>query len=149
MATHMPTIEELKALPLSDLKTLYLGLFDTRLPARASREFLIGNISWAIQAQQSGSDHHRMRQQLLASAGKLTISSKAQYMTGTRLIREWKGVTHEIVVEEKGFRWQKHHYRSLSQIAREITGARWSGPRFFGIKGQTSGASTSKSGGGL
>jgi len=136
MATHLSTLGELKAMALQDLKTFYLEFFDTQPPARASRDFLIGNISWAMQAQQRGQDPYRLRVQLISSAGKQAISSKIQYKPGTRLIREWKGVTHEVIVAAKGFRWQKRHYRSLSQIAREIPGARWSGPRFFGIKGQ-------------
>ncbi|OSM04177.1 putative bacteriophage-like protein [Magnetofaba australis IT-1] len=53
---------------------------------------------------------------------------------GARLIREWRGVTHQVVVMEEGFSWQGRTFKSLSPIAREITGTRWSGPRFFGLK---------------
>lgn len=54
--------------------------------------------------------------------------------TGTRLIREWNGVLYEIEVLEDGYLWQGERHRSLSAIARIITGTKWSGPRFFGIK---------------
>jgi hypothetical protein len=49
------------------------------------------------------------------------------------LVREWNGQTHTVTVEEEGFTYAGRNYRSLSAIAREITGARWSGPRFFGL----------------
>jgi hypothetical protein len=52
---------------------------------------------------------------------------------GTRLIREWSGVTHAVEVIESGFLWNGNRYASLSAVAREIAGARWSGPRFFGL----------------
>jgi len=52
---------------------------------------------------------------------------------GTRLIREWNGQTIAVDVGEKGFVWEDRTYRSLSEIAREETGAHWSGPRFFGL----------------
>lgn len=54
--------------------------------------------------------------------------------TGTRLVREWNGTTVAVEVLENGFSWNGQHYRSLTQIARAVTGARWSGPRFFGLK---------------
>ena len=52
---------------------------------------------------------------------------------GGRLLREWNGVTHIVEVEEGGYRWNGETYRSLSAVARAITGTRWSGPRFFGL----------------
>lgn len=53
---------------------------------------------------------------------------------GARLIREWNGRTIVVEVREDGFRWEERTFRSLSQIAREVTGAHWSGPRFFGLR---------------
>jgi Protein of unknown function (DUF2924) len=58
------------------------------------------------------------------------ISLKA----GTRLVREWRGVTHTVLVHTDGFAWNGRRYRSLTIVAREITGAHWSGPRFFGLR---------------
>ncbi len=52
---------------------------------------------------------------------------------GTRLIREWQGRTIAVEVSDNGFVWEQQHYRSLSEIARKVTGAHWSGPRFFGL----------------
>ena len=58
------------------------------------------------------------------------ISLKA----GTRLVREWRGVTYTVLVHAGGFEWNGRRYRSLTIVAREITGAHWSGPRFFGLR---------------
>ena len=59
---------------------------------------------------------------------------KISLTTGTRLVREWRGVTHTVLVHADGFEWNGRRYRSLTIVAREITGAHWSGPRFFGLR---------------
>lgn len=61
------------------------------------------------------------------------LAPRPALMPGTRLIREWNGQTIAVEVTEVGFCWQDRHWRSLSQIARAVTGAHWSGPRFFGL----------------
>jgi hypothetical protein len=67
-------------------------------------------------------------------SGAETAKEGAQRIrAGTRLVREWNGRAHTVMVEEDGFSYAGQSYRSLSAIAREITGARWSGPRFFGL----------------
>ena len=53
---------------------------------------------------------------------------------GTRLVREWRGVTHTVLIHADGIEWRGQRYRSLTVVARKITGARWSGPRFFGLR---------------
>src|ERR1700716_2737120 len=53
---------------------------------------------------------------------------------GTRLVREWHGVTHTALIHADGIEWRGQRYPSLSMVARKITGARWSGPRFFGLR---------------
>jgi hypothetical protein len=53
--------------------------------------------------------------------------------TGTRLVRQWRGHSHTVLVREDGFEYEDQHYRSLTVIAERITGAHWSGPRFFGL----------------
>ena len=53
---------------------------------------------------------------------------------GTRLVREWRGATHMVLIHADGIEWRGQRYRSLSVVARKITGARWSGPRFFGLR---------------
>jgi hypothetical protein len=68
------------------------------------------------------------------STGQLPAPARPPVKPGTRLLREWQGETHTVTVEEQGFRYRDQHYRSLSAVAREITGSRWSGPVFFGLK---------------
>ncbi len=128
------SLEQIDHLSITELKQFYGELVSTSIPARASRDFLRGNIAWALQVQQSGNNPAQVSEEWLTAAGRQSISPKTQYLPGTRLIREWHGVTHEVVIIKNGYRWQQRHYRSLSHIAREITGARWSGPRFFGLK---------------
>jgi len=62
-----------------------------------------------------------------------TTKVPAKLSPGTRLIREWNGKTIAVEVREEGFVWEERPYRSLSQIAKAVTGAHWSGPRFFGL----------------
>jgi len=64
------------------------------------------------------------------------VSATPALKAGGRLIREWNGVTHVVDVTGTGFVWKGETWRSLSAIAREITGAHWSGPRFFGLNGK-------------
>ena len=69
------------------------------------------------------------------AAGPTTapVPTRVTFSPGARLIREWQGRTIAVLTTEKGFIWEEREYRSLSQIAREVTGAHWSGPRFFGL----------------
>lgn len=72
-----------------------------------------------------------------AASGGIAVARVAKAITlstGTRLLREWNGRTIAVEVTDTGFLWNERTYRSLSEIAREVTGAHWSGPRFFGLK---------------
>jgi hypothetical protein len=73
------------------------------------------------------------------NASKQHIVPFISIKPGTRLLREWHGVTYEVVIKEDGVQCNGKHYRSLSEVARTITGARWSGPLFFGLKKQEGG----------
>ncbi len=68
--------------------------------------------------------------------GDLARRRIARLKPGAKLTREWRGETHTVIVLEDGFEWRGRKWRSLSSIAREITGAHWSGPRFFGLNGK-------------
>ena len=68
----------------------------------------------------------------LERSGKSSTSART-LMAGTRLTRSWHGKMHQVLVCEEGFEFEGRHYKSLSQIAKAITGAHWSGPRFFGL----------------
>ena len=77
--------------------------------------------------EKAAQDNDASKQQLLPA-----ISIKP----GTRLLREWHGITYEVIILESSVLCNGKHYRSLSEVARAITGARWSGPLFFGLKKQ-------------
>jgi len=70
----------------------------------------------------------------LKQTGEAAKRFRPQLKPGTRLIREWQGRTYEVIILDDGFFWQGTQYRSLSAIARKITGTAWSGPLFFGLK---------------
>ena len=72
--------------------------------------------------------------QQFKETGETTIRACAELKPGTRLMREWQGRTYEVLALDDGFSWQGTRYRSLSAIARQITGTAWSGPLFFGLK---------------
>lgn len=73
-----------------------------------------------------------------AAAGPVAVAvpTRITVSPGARLIREWQGRTIAVLTTDTGFIWEEREYRSLSQIAREVTGAHWSGPRFFGLTGR-------------
>jgi hypothetical protein len=109
-------------------------------PKGISRRLLERAAAYAVQAKAYGGLKPKTRKTLLriADSGDETEAaqprgSKPNLDSGTRLLREWNGRTHQVDVTEDGFAWNGETYRSLSAAARAITGARWSGPRFFGL----------------
>lgn len=105
-------------------------------PRYASVEFMRQAIAYAIQERELGGLPASALRELLAvakgtqSAG---TSSKIKIKSGTKLLREWDGNTHEVLVTDKGLVWNGTTYGSLSAVAMAITGAKWSGQRFFGL----------------
>jgi hypothetical protein len=108
-------------------------------PPRLSRDLLVRAIAHRIQELRYGGLSKATRRRLASlveardSGAELAIQGAQKIRAGARLVREWNGRTHNVTVEEGGFAYAGQNYRSLSAIAREITGARWSGPRFFGL----------------
>ena len=115
------------------LRHLYQQMLGTKPPSRASRVFLMGNIAWTQQVQAHNQTPTTLRNQLIKRSTPSRQKKVYHYKPGTRLVREWHGVTYEVMVTDSGYLWQDQVYRSLTAIAREITGANWSGPRFFGL----------------
>jgi hypothetical protein len=109
-------------------------------PMRLSRDLLVRGITYRLQERSFGG----LSPALLHKMERLNIDAEAKaakksapsvtVKPGTRLVRQWRGVTHTVLVQTDGFEWSGRRYASLSVIAREITGARWSGPRFFGLR---------------
>lgn len=90
-------------------------------------------LAWEIQARAQGGLPRRAQQQLAQLAAARTRTSPAR--PGMRLVRTWNGVLHVVTIgEDQVIRWQDREWRSLSEVARAITGTRWSGPAFFGLK---------------
>jgi hypothetical protein len=133
-----PSLDEIQNMNRAELIEAFKAARIGCIPSNASRNFLRGNLAWAAQAAALGHDPLALRKSLLAKAQKAMRRKYPRYKPGTRLIREWQGVTYEVTIEDNGYTWNGMHYRSLSHIAREITGARWSGPRFFGLNGKPS-----------
>jgi hypothetical protein len=110
-------------------------------PAGVRREILVRILAYRVQEQAYGglSAQSRRRLDEVASAlstgdPKAAISNMVSAKPGTQLIRSWKGKTHTVTIEESGYQYEGRRYRSLSEIARCITGTQWSGPLFFGLK---------------
>lgn len=111
-------------------------------PKGISMRLMVGAVAYTLQAKRYGGLRATVRRRLEAQdeAGSLGIQSgpaaPRRVGPGTRLVREWNGTTHVVDVIEGGFLWNGERHNSLSAIARRITGARWSGPRFFGLHGE-------------
>jgi hypothetical protein len=109
-------------------------------PRFASTELTRLWLAWELQARARGgydpATRRRLKQLSKSSKGDATPTSAALGVLkpGAVLTREWGGVTHRVVVLEEGFAWAGQNYGSLSEIATLISGTRWSGPRFFGLK---------------
>jgi len=139
MSTHknakVPSHHELESISHADLRSLYEKLLNARPPARISRDALKGNIAWALQVLDQGKTPNSLRQALIQRLNNGNKRTTHRGSPGTRLIREWQGKTYQVTVIDGGYLWQDKLYNSLSMIAEEITGSHWSGPRFFGLRG--------------
>ena len=134
---------KLRALEQMDHATLraeWRRLYRANPPKKVTRNLLLLAVAWKIQEQAFGGLGAATRRRLAALAetldrdGDVTRSRVARLRPGAKLVREWHTKTHTVTVCEDGFEWRGRHWRSLSVIAREITGGHWSGPRFFGLK---------------
>jgi hypothetical protein len=144
MTTHDPIparLAALKSTPTLELKKQWRELFDSEAPP-FNRRYLETRLAYRIQELAYGGLKpetlrrlERLGEEL--DGGNITIRrirTDLMPIAGTRLIREWQGVEHEVTVTRDGFEWQGRPYRSLSAIARAITGTRWNGWVFFGLK---------------
>ena len=130
LAQKLACLEDKSRVELVDR---YRELLKHSPPKGLSRRLLILSIGYAMQAKRYGS--RRLKKQALPKRAPTTSpnGNRAKLRPGTRLIREWKGGSHIVEVVEGGFVWNGCSHHSLSAVARAITGARWSGPRFFGL----------------
>ena len=138
--TSREALSRLPKLDIYELRKEWRFLYKTDVSPHLSRELLIRAVAYRIQEVALGGLRPELQRQLRQIAQELKQTGAAakrfrpQLKPGTRLIREWQGRTYEVVVLDDGFCWQGTQYRSLSAIARKITGTAWSGPLFFGLK---------------
>lgn len=128
------SVAEIEVMDRADLMAAWSELFGPPVPKGLSRSFLRRFLAFEVQARQFGG----LQKGFLADLNKRTRGKTTRHDAapgpGGRLLREWNGVTHVVEITDEGYRWNGERYRSLSSVARSITGARWSGPRFFGLK---------------
>jgi hypothetical protein len=135
---RLADLHEFDKLALTDL---WRQFFDASPPVKLRRDLMIPILAYRIQEKTLGPLKAGIRTRLrqlaegFARDPKLALSSKPTLNTGTRLVREWRNEVHLVNVEANGYEYKGGRYKSFSQIARLITGTRWSGPLFFGIKG--------------
>ncbi len=138
----------LKTTPTPDLKKQWREVFDSE-PPPFNRQYLVSRLAYRIQELAYGGLKpetirrlERLGEELDGGDRKKRSirADRDRPITGTRLLREWQGVEQIVTVTADGFEWQGRPYKSLSAIARAITGTRWNGWVFFGLKnhrGQT------------
>ena len=150
MTQHDPIparLAALKAASTPELKAQWRDLFDSE-PPPFNRRYLESRLAYRIQELTYGGLKpetvkrlERLGEQLDGGdKKKRSIRADLKPIAGTRLLREWQGVEQIVTVTAEGFEWQGRPYRSLSAIARAITGTRWNGWVFFGLKNHRRGA---------
>jgi Protein of unknown function (DUF2924) len=116
-----------------NLLELWTEYFGTAAPPRTSRALMIRAVAYKMQEQALGGLSATTRRLLAEEDAKPARPDRA-LRPGTVLIRQWRGAAHQVTVAQQGVLYRGKPYRSLSAVARLITGARWSGPRFFGLR---------------
>ncbi|TNE42012.1 MAG: DUF2924 domain-containing protein [Alphaproteobacteria bacterium] len=133
-------ITSLRSATTKELHKKWQRLFNRPVPQGFSRDLVIRRLAHTLQEQAFGGLAPVHRRKLATLSRQLVENNLAGLDTGndprpgSRLIREWQGRTYVVNVLEDGFEHEGERYGSLSKLAREITGTRWSGPRFFGLK---------------
>jgi hypothetical protein len=124
-----------------ELRLVWRQLHRAGPPVGLSRDLLIRALAYDLQERTHGGASAALRRRLqsLAEAsekGALAVDRGIVLKAGTTLVRQWRGHTHTVLVQKDGFEHEGQRYRSLTVIAERITGAHWSGPRFFGLTKQ-------------
>jgi Protein of unknown function (DUF2924) len=136
--TVLAQIGALKTRSTSELRDMWRELFDKEPPI-LGRRFLEDRLAYTLQEAHFGGLSDRARRRLDALADQLEPKAARRRdpgrpIAGTQLRREWKGVEHVVTVRERDFEYGGRPYRSLSAVARAITGTRWNGWVFFGLR---------------
>lgn len=128
------TLEDLETADRASLIATWQELLQIPVPKGLSQTLMRRFLATEIQTRATGGLPKPVRAALQASHEDQSRARSPSLKPGATLLREWNGVTHRIEVTPNGFVWNGSNYRSLSVVARAITGAHWSGPRFFGLK---------------
>ncbi|MEO1773995.1 MAG: DUF2924 domain-containing protein [Pseudomonadota bacterium] len=128
------TVSTIETMDRAGLLCLWAEEFGGVAPKHQSIPLLRRILAFEIQARRHGGIGAQLRKRLARADHEKARRSAPKLRPGARLIREWNGVSHVVDVLEDGYRWRGERYRSLSAIARAITGAHWSGSRFFGLR---------------
>ena len=140
-AVRFDELAGLSALDRKELVEKWRSLYKTGPPVGSQNKFLLYAVAHRMQEKALGGLKPATRR-FLEKAAQNNDASKQQLLPavsikpGTRLLREWHGTTYEVIILESSIMCNGKHYRSLSEVARYITGTRWSGPLFFGLKKQ-------------
>jgi hypothetical protein len=133
-------LARLLELNLGELRREWRTLYKTEASPHLSCELLVRAVAYRMQEVALGGlrpgRQRQLRQiaQQFKQTGAADTPPRPELKPGTRLVREWQGRTYDVLVLDGGFSWQGMSYRSLSALARKITGTAWSGPLFFGLK---------------
>jgi hypothetical protein len=136
-------LSSLPSLSRNELSSFWRKLFTADPPRKMRKELMLRVIAYRMQELEFGglreSYAGRLRElgDEIETNSKTAAAGRKAIKAGTRLIREWNNQLHIVNVEERNFEYRGSHYESLSEIARFITGTRWSGPLFFGLKART------------
>jgi hypothetical protein len=128
-----------------ELRLAWRKLYRGDPPLGLSRDLMIRALANTMQERAYGGPSRSLKRHLHTLAGefekgRLSFDPSVVLKPGAKLVREWRGHAHTVLVLEDGFEYEDQRYRSLTMIAARITGAHWSGPRFFGVTKRASGS---------
>jgi hypothetical protein len=138
-------IAHLRGLDLKGLRSRWQSVFQRVAPAHLTRHLLFAVIAYRLQTDRFGDLDHQTKQVLDRTVAKETgpamsarlasfDQKEAELSPGTVLVREWDRRSQRVMVMADGFAWKGQSYDSLSKVAFAITGTKWNGPRFFGLR---------------
>ncbi len=140
MAQSHVDLNSLQTLSTKDVLKLWKEVVGSPPPCLTSREFLVAMVAWHQQAKRSGGLSHQTQRALKGfqkgRAGKMSVrpTMASPLPVGTVLLKTYQGARYPVTVQAEGFVFEGTVYGNLSEIARRITGTRWNGPAFFGLR---------------
>ncbi len=129
---------ELENKSAADLRKIYNNLFEEKATSMANKEQMRHKIAYRLQELSIGGLDDKTKAKLESIAKGSTVISKTKHsdlLAGTKICREYNDIMHQVEVKSDGFEYQGQKWNSLSAIATKITGTKWNGPKFFGMRG--------------